>query len=85
MRDLLDARSAAQADHGLDMRTELRPGDVAEELQKELAAYDNSMLVLGTSNPAAIRWDWLKGLLEDSPQRAVLIVNSARSEATPDG
>ncbi len=85
MRDLLDARSAALADHGLDMRTELRPGDVAEELQKELAAYDNSMLVLGTSNPAAIRWDWLKDLLENSPQRAVLIVNSARAEATPDG
>jgi sulfate transport system ATP-binding protein len=85
MRDLLDARSAALADHGLDMRTELRPGDVAEELQKELAAYDNSMLVLGTSDPAAIRWDWLKDLLENSPQRAVLIVNSARAEATPDG
>jgi nucleotide-binding universal stress UspA family protein len=85
MRDLLDARSAALADHGLDMRTELRPGDVAEELQKELAAYDGSMLVLGTSDPAAIRWDWLKDLLENSPQRAVLIVNSARAEATPDG
>jgi len=83
--DLLDARPAALADHGLDMRTELRPGEVTGELQKELAAYDNSMLVLGTSNPAAIRWDWLKGLLEDSPQRAVLIVNSARAEATPDG
>ncbi len=85
MRDLLDARSAALADHGLDMRTELRPGDVAEELQKELAAYEQSMLVLGTSRPAAIRWDWLKGLLESSPQRAVLIVNSARAEASPDG
>jgi ABC-type sugar transport system ATPase subunit len=85
MRDLLDARSAALADHGLDMRTELRPGDVAAELQKELAAYDQSMLVLGTSNPAAIRWDWLKELLEDSPQRAVLIVNAARAESTPDG
>ena len=54
MRDLLDARSAALADHGLDMRTELRPGDMAAELQKELAAYDQSMLVLGTSNPDAI-------------------------------
>ncbi len=85
MRDLLDARSAALADHGLDMRTELRPGDVAEELQKELAAYEQSMLVLGTSKPAAIRWDWLKELLENSPQRAVLIVNSARAEASPDG
>ena len=85
MRDLLDARSAALAEHGLDMRTELRPGDVAAELQKELAAYDHGMLVLGTSNPAAIRWDWLKELLEGTPQRAVLIVNSARAESTPEG
>ena len=80
MRDLLDARSAAQADHGLDMRTELRPGDVADELQKELAAYELSMLVLGTSNPAAIPRDWLKSLLETQPSRPVLIVNSARAE-----
>jgi sulfate/thiosulfate transport system ATP-binding protein len=85
MRDLLDARSAAQADHGLDMRTELRPGDVADELQKELAAYELGMLVLGTSNPAAIPRDWLKSLLETQPSRPVLIVNSARAETQQDG
>jgi len=85
MRELLDARSAAQADHGLDMRTELRPGAVADELHKELAAYEFSMLVLGTSNPAAIPRDWLKSLLEADPARAVLIVNSARAEAPADG
>jgi hypothetical protein len=84
MRDLLDARSAALADHGLDMRTELRPGSVAEELEKELAAYDRSMLVLGTSNPGAIQWDWLKSLLEGTPERPVLIVNSARTELAVD-
>ena len=32
MRELLDARSEAQAAHGLDMRTELHFGDVAQEL-----------------------------------------------------
>ncbi len=85
MRDLLDARSAAQADHGLDMRTELRPGAVTEELQKELAAYELSMLVLGTSDPAAIPRDWLKSLLDSSPARPVLIVNSARAETLADG
>ncbi len=85
MRDLLDARSAAQADHGLDMRTELRPGTVAEELQRELAAYELSMLVLGTSDPAAIQRDWLKSLLESNPARPVLIVNSARAETLADG
>ena len=68
MRDLLDARSAALADHGLDMRTELRPGDVAEELQKELAAYERSMLVLGTSNPGGNpTGTWLSSLLEGRP------------------
>jgi sulfate/thiosulfate transport system ATP-binding protein len=85
MRELLDARSAAQADHGLDMRTELRPGAVADELQKELLAYEHGMLVLGTSNPAAIQRDWLRSLLEQSPARPVLIVNSARAEAILDG
>jgi sulfate transport system ATP-binding protein len=85
MRDLLDARSTALAEHGLDMRTELRPGDTAEQLQLELAAYGNSMLVLGTSDPTAIQWDWLRTLLEESPQHAVLIVNSARAETAVDG
>ena len=37
MRELLDARSEAQAVHGLEMRTELRFGDVAEELARRLA------------------------------------------------
>src|SRR5215831_4592257 len=36
MRDLLDARSEAQAVHGLDMRTELRFGDAAQELIGQL-------------------------------------------------
>jgi len=85
MRDLLDARSAAQADHGLDMRTELRPGAVTDELQKELAAYELSMLVLGTSDPAAIPRDWLKSLLDSNPARPVLIVNSVRAESLADG
>ena len=84
MRDLLDARSAALADHGLDMRTELRPGEVSDELQKELGAYERSMLVLGTSNPAALQRDWLQALLDSNPARPVLIVNSARAETTAD-
>jgi sulfate transport system ATP-binding protein len=84
MRDLLDARAVALADHGLDMRTELRPGEVVAELRKELAAYAASMLVIGTSNPESISWDWLTSVLEGDPQRAVLIVNAARAEPTPD-
>lgn len=73
-RDLLDARSAALAGHGLDMRTELRIGREAEELQKELDAHPNSMLVLGTSDPERIDWTWMRGMLEGVPGRPVLIV-----------
>jgi len=76
MRDLLDSRSVALSEHGLDMRTELRFGDVAAELQRELAAHPNSMLVLGTSDPGRIDWAWLGKLLESQPERPVLIVNA---------
>ena len=58
MRELLDARSEAQAIHGLDMRTELRFGDVADELQRQLLQVDEEtetttpqMLILGITDP----------------------------------
>jgi sulfate transport system ATP-binding protein len=76
MRDLLDTRSAALAEHGLDMRTELRFGDVADELQRELSLHPNSMLVLGTSDPDHVDWKWLGQMLEGQPDRPVLIVNA---------
>ncbi len=76
MRDLLDTRSTALAEHGLDMRTELRFGATGEELQRELDAHPNSMLVLGTSDPDRIDWEWLGRLLEGQPERSVLIVNA---------
>jgi sulfate/thiosulfate transport system ATP-binding protein len=47
MRELLDARSEAQAAHGLEMRTELHFGDVAEELTRRLAEAPAQMLILG--------------------------------------
>lgn len=47
MRALLDARSEAQAVHGLEMRTELRFGEVASELQRQLAEAPGQMLILG--------------------------------------
>jgi nucleotide-binding universal stress UspA family protein len=76
MRDLLDTRSAALAEHGLDMRTELRFGDVADELQRELSLHPNSMLVLGTSDPDHVDWTWLGQMLERQTDRPVLIVNA---------
>ncbi len=84
MRDLLDARAAALASHGLDMRTELRFGQVGEELRKELDGHANSMLVLGASDPRSIDWTWLGGLLEAEPARPVLIVNAAPADGAQD-
>ncbi|MGH8261629.1 MAG: hypothetical protein ACREUG_18280, partial [Steroidobacteraceae bacterium] len=54
MRVLLDARSEAQAVHGLDMRTELRYGDVAHELAQRLAESPDQLLILGISDTAEI-------------------------------
>lgn len=55
MRTLLDARSEAQAVHGLEMRTELRFGDIAHELQVQLAESRDQMLILGVSDLTSLR------------------------------
>jgi sulfate transport system ATP-binding protein len=55
VRTLLDARSEAQAVHGLEMRTELRFGAAAEELQRQLHESPAQMLILGVSDPAQLR------------------------------
>ena len=47
MRALLDARSEAQAVHGLEMRTELRFGEVSNELSRQLGELPGQMLILG--------------------------------------
>ncbi len=83
-RELLDARSSALAEHGLDMRTELRFGAVQNELQRELDAHPNTMLLLGTADPGHIDWPWLGRLLEGQPERPVLIVNAAPTNAASD-
>ena len=49
LRELLDARSEAQATHGLEMRTELHFGDVGKELTRRLAAAPAQMLIVGIS------------------------------------
>ncbi len=50
MRALLDARSEAQAVHGLEIRTELGFGDVATELTRRLAEASDQLLILGVSD-----------------------------------
>jgi sulfate transport system ATP-binding protein len=55
VRTLLDARSEAQAVHGLEMRTELRFGAAAEELRRQLGEVTDQMLILGISNLEQLR------------------------------
>ncbi len=55
MRALLDARSEAQAVHGLEMRTELRFGDAAQELSSRLAESGDTLLILGISDVADLQ------------------------------
>jgi sulfate transport system ATP-binding protein len=50
VRGLLDARSEAHALHGLEMRTELRFGDVAQELARRLAEAPGQMLIVGSAD-----------------------------------
>jgi sulfate/thiosulfate transport system ATP-binding protein len=49
LRALLDARSEAQAAHGLEMRTELRFGEPAAELSARLAEAPAQMLIVGVT------------------------------------
>ena len=54
VRTLLDARSEAQAVHGLEMRTELRFGAAADELQRQLNEAPDQMLILGIADPGQL-------------------------------
>jgi hypothetical protein len=65
VRTLLDARSEAQAVHGLEMRTELRFGAAAEELRRQLGEHSDQMLILGISNLKQLREPF--GSLLDQP------------------
>ncbi len=72
MRALLDARSEAQAVHGLDMRTELRFGDVARELALRLAESRDQLLILGITEVADLERRF--AALLDEPRWPLLVV-----------
>jgi sulfate/thiosulfate transport system ATP-binding protein len=72
VRTLLDARSEAQAVHGLEMRTELRFGAAAEELQRQLIEAPDQMLILGVSSLEQLRQQF--GALFAAPQSYSMMV-----------
>jgi len=80
LRHLLDARSEAAAVHGLDVRTELRFGDSATELSRELAAEDIALLIVGLPLAPTDAWQKLlpiAKLLDARGGDPVLIVRAA--------
>ena len=80
LRHLLDARSEAAAVHGLDVRTELRFGDSATELARELSAEDIALLIVGLPLAPTDAWQKLRPiakLLDARGGDPVLIVRAA--------
>ena len=73
VRTLLDARSEAQAVHGLEMRTELRVGDVVEQLAGQLAESPDQLLILGVSDTEVLA-ERFNSLFTASPGWPMLIV-----------
>jgi sulfate transport system ATP-binding protein len=77
LRSLLDARSEAQALHGLEMRTELRFGEVAQELARRLAEAPGQMLIVGVGGLEHFAERF--GALLDGGRWPVLIVHRTAS------
>jgi sulfate transport system ATP-binding protein len=75
LRALLDARSEAQSLHGLEMRTELRFGEVAHELARRLGEATGQMLIVGLTDLE--RFAERFGTLLDAGRWPVLIVHRA--------
>ncbi len=73
MRALLDARSEAQAVHGLEMRTELRFGDVTAELVRRLSESADQLLILGVSEIQGLA-DRFASLFAATPRSSLLVV-----------
>jgi sulfate transport system ATP-binding protein len=92
MRALLDARSEAQQQHGLEMRTELAIGETVTELTRNLSAGAAQMLVLGITDISQAGSAY-RSLLAGQPGWPVLIVyrpsdrpseSPAETRAAPD-
>src|SRR5207344_3206804 len=73
MRELLDARSEAQAMHSLEMRTELRTGDSAAELAAQLKESPEPMLILGIAAVGQLRQRFA-AIFAGAPTRPIFVV-----------
>jgi sulfate transport system ATP-binding protein len=73
MRQLLDARSEAHANHHFEMRTELATGETVSELTRNLSTGSAQMLVLGISDLTQASSAY-RSLLTAQPGWPVLIV-----------
>jgi len=73
MRALLDARSEAHAVHGLEMRTELRFGNIASELGRQLGESTDQLLILGVSEISGLAQRFGE-LLSGTPRWPLLVV-----------
>jgi len=82
MRALLDARSEAAADHGLDMRTELGYGDVAQELALRLAESPDQLLILGISDAADLGGRFAE-LLTNPASPLLIVYRRSELQAVP--
>ncbi len=82
VRTLLDARTEAQAVHGLEMRTELHFGSAAEELQRRLGEIPDQMLILGISSLQQVR-DEFSALFQGPTAHSIMLVYRSSKEAEP--
>jgi ABC-type Fe3+/spermidine/putrescine transport system ATPase subunit len=80
VRTLLDARSEAQAVHGLEMRTELRFGAAADELQRQMSEVPDQMLILGISDPGQLRHTFGSLFASSAPYPMMIVYRPSRDE-----
>ena len=73
IRDLLDARSEARAAHGLEIRTELRFGVLAQALTQQLDESPGHMLIIGITSASQLTGE-LAALLTN-PRWPLLLVH----------
>jgi sulfate/thiosulfate transport system ATP-binding protein len=84
MRTLLDARSEAQAIHGLEMRTELRFGAAADELRRQLSDAPEQMLILGLSDIEDLQRNFAALLAEPLSYPLMIVYRAAAPSGGPE-